>query len=147
MSGGLPTKLVRDQGRESYDDPPWYLPSGPLVPAVDRPPAGDQAQSRRAWRAWTVWPPALLTPGLLGFSLLMDFVIELSSCFDSCEPMGQVDVSASVDLVAGAATLWLLGAGMLMPARRRAITLTCWGMCAAAAWRILLLTVTVVMTP
>jgi hypothetical protein len=136
MSGGLPTKLVRDQGRESYDDPPWYLPPGPLVPAVDRPPAGDQAQLR-VWRAWTVWPPALLTLGLLGLSLLGDFVMELSSCLDSCEPMGPVEVSAALDAVAGAATLWLLGAGMLMPARRRAITLTCWGMCAAVAWRIL----------
>lgn len=34
MSAGLPTKLVRDDGHESYDPPPdWPPPEGDLVPA------------------------------------------------------------------------------------------------------------------
>jgi hypothetical protein len=35
FSAGLPTKLVRDSGRESYDPPPdGPFPDGELVPAV-----------------------------------------------------------------------------------------------------------------
>ena len=103
MSGGQPTSLVRDEGEESFDDPPWYGPPGPLAPAAVRPPAGNQAQRRRVWRAWTVWPPALLTLGLVGLSLLQDLVAEMFNCFDSCEPMGWVGVSVAVDIVTGAA--------------------------------------------
>ena len=65
-------------------------------------------------------------------SLLQDLAAEMFDCFDSCEPMGWVGVSVAADLVTGAATVWLLAAGMLRPTWRRAVTLACWGLCLAA---------------
>jgi hypothetical protein len=132
VSGGQLTDLVRDQGRESFDDSLSYRPPGPFVPAAGRTLAGHQAQRRRLWRAWTVWPPALLTLGLVAWSLLQDMVAEMFNCFDSCEPMGWVDVSVAVDVVTGAAAVWLLAAGMLRPTWRRGVTLACWGLCLVA---------------
>lgn len=96
------------------------------------PLAGDQAQRRRVWRAWTVCLPASLTLGLVGWSLLQDMVAEMFNCFDSCEPMGWVRVSVAVGIVTGAATVWLLVAGLLRPTWRRGVTLACWGLCMAA---------------
>jgi hypothetical protein len=128
MSGGQPTNLVRDQGKESFDEPPWCGPPGPLLPAAVRPLAGNQAERRRVWRAWTVWPPALLTLGLVGWSLLQDMVAEMFNCFDSCEPMRWVGVSVAADIVTGAAAGWLLAAGLLKPTWRRGVTLASWGL-------------------
>jgi hypothetical protein len=66
VSGGKPTNLVRDQGIESYDEPPQDRM--PLYPRGR--PAGEQLPWARAgrqwrrpgeWRSWTVWLPGLLT--------------------------------------------------------------------------------------
>jgi hypothetical protein len=83
FSAGQPTRLVRDQGVESYDEPPpseLPLPPdlsddagpGQLADArfsssgivVSRPITRMAAANRkpaRNWRYWTVWPPCLLT--------------------------------------------------------------------------------------
>lgn len=132
VSDGQPTNLVRDHGQESFDDSRWYGPPGPLVPAAVRPLAGNQAQRRRVWRAWTVWLPALLTLGLVGWSLLQDMVAEMFNCFDSCQSMRWIGVSVAANIVTGAIAVWLLTAGMLKPTWRRGITLACWGLCLVA---------------
>jgi len=50
MSAGLPTKLVRDDGHESYDPPPDRLvPEGDLVPAEQA--AGDATDGSDLRRA------------------------------------------------------------------------------------------------
>jgi hypothetical protein len=46
--------------------------------------------------------------------------------------MGWVGVSVAVAIVTGAATVWLLAAGLLKPTWRRGVTLACWGLCLAA---------------
>jgi hypothetical protein len=58
FSAGLATKLVRDQGRESYDPPPDIaLPDSPLIPATVRahadahPEAAQPTDSERMRRA------------------------------------------------------------------------------------------------
>jgi len=49
FSGGQPTKLVRDGGRESYDPPPDLPLPGPPEPSVaDHSPAPTAADLRRA---------------------------------------------------------------------------------------------------
>ena len=83
LSRGRPTRLVRDQGAESYDEPPGDLPAPPdsadeadrgeltrarllasrIVPAASRAPAASRLPVRN-WRYWTVWPPCLLTLAL-----------------------------------------------------------------------------------
>jgi hypothetical protein len=47
FSAGQPTKLVRDNGNESYDPPPFEIWAGPLVP-VEEPAGGDATDLRRA---------------------------------------------------------------------------------------------------
>jgi hypothetical protein len=83
FSAGRPTRLVRDHGVESYDEPPSHEAS--LLPglpdeagpgqladarfpssgiAVSRPITRVAAGNRKPahnWRYWTVWPPCLLT--------------------------------------------------------------------------------------
>ena len=46
FSDGKATRLVRDMGTESYDDPPSWEPVESLVPVPPRP--GDNTDSRRA---------------------------------------------------------------------------------------------------
>jgi len=46
FSDGRPTRLVRDEGVESYDDPPSSEPVEPLVPVPSHP--GDNTDTRRA---------------------------------------------------------------------------------------------------
>jgi hypothetical protein len=46
VSDGRPTKLVRDEGAESYDDPPPQDPPMPLVPVPPNP--GDSDDTKRA---------------------------------------------------------------------------------------------------
>ncbi len=46
FSDGRPTKLVRDEGAESYDDPPTGDPPMPLVPVPPNP--GDSSDTKRA---------------------------------------------------------------------------------------------------
>ena len=53
MSAGSPTKLVRDGGVESYDDPPDEEPSQPATMIVEDPPPGAD-DLRRADEAETV---------------------------------------------------------------------------------------------
>jgi hypothetical protein len=49
FSAGLPTKLVRDQGRESYDPPPDApLPDCPLIPAIPREDADERSEATQA---------------------------------------------------------------------------------------------------
>jgi hypothetical protein len=49
FSAGVATKLVRDNGGESYDPPPGRpLPEGDLIPAVTTDGAGDGDDQRRA---------------------------------------------------------------------------------------------------
>ena len=65
FSDGQPTTLVRDQGRESYDEPPQDRPpQDRMLPSPCGRPAGQQvppAREGRAGQSWTVWLPGMLT--------------------------------------------------------------------------------------
>jgi hypothetical protein len=138
MSGGQPTKLVRDQGRESFDEPPSDGAPGPLAPAAGELPAALQAQPRQMWGAWTVWLPSLLTLALLGLTLLTGAFADVPSCLDTCHPMPWASVSTGAGIAAGLVTICLLPAGVRSPARRRRITLVCWDMFLSLAILLLL---------
>jgi hypothetical protein len=56
MSAGSPTKLVRDSGVESYDDPPHEEPSQAATRIVEEPPPGTD-DLRRADEAETEGQP------------------------------------------------------------------------------------------
>ncbi len=74
FSGGIPTKLVRDDGQESYDEPPdTPLPETDLVPAesagqgdrsdllradaISNEPSSAEAAESAAFNVWsTGWP-------------------------------------------------------------------------------------------
>jgi hypothetical protein len=63
FSDGKPTNLVRDQGTESYDEPPKDRPP-PYPrgrPAGEQPPPTGVGRAGREWQSWTVWLPGLLT--------------------------------------------------------------------------------------
>ena len=105
FSDGKPSSLVRDQGAESYDDPPHGRPS-----AYPRErPAGEQLPPVRAVRAgthyplWAAWLPGLLTIAVWGFFWRSPFF---------------VDVLALV--------VALLAAAVGAPRWRPAITVTSW---------------------
>jgi hypothetical protein len=74
FSGGEPTKLVRDRGVESYNEPPPGRLPGPLVPAGTAPPPDGPARFPAPdWPFWTIIPPCLLTVlvAALGFELAL----------------------------------------------------------------------------
>ena len=68
FSDGQPTKLVRDQGVESDDEPPPRAPPLPLVPVAENQ-EGDSSDLQRADEPKKEWPnPVDASAGLgIGF--------------------------------------------------------------------------------
>lgn len=103
FSGGRPTSLVRDQGAESYDEPPQDR----LPPYPRERSAGEQLPPARAGtesQSWTVWLPGLLT--LAGW------------CFFFWQTPFFIIVAMPV--------IALLVAGLRIPGWRPAIAITLW---------------------
>jgi len=139
FSHGTPTKLVRDQGIESYDEPPRELAPGqlPLGPEGGsspqwagqhdpRSPAGGQewpARERKSWPWWTVVLPGVPALAMSGFVLLIAGIASAMACMDTCMPALQARAStaATVDAFVLAAIVVLLAAGLAVPAARRVI--------------------------
>ncbi len=69
MSDGVPTKLVRDNGVESYEDPPdgeWTVTPTPIVEDVPPDPSRGDAmreQMREAGQFGATWGSHMPSPG------------------------------------------------------------------------------------
>jgi hypothetical protein len=105
FSGGQPTNLVRDQGTESYDEPPQerLLPSPHSSPPDEELPSARAGREWRPWRWWTV-----VLPGLLAIAVWFVFLLWFA-------------------FLPEILALTLLVAGLCWPGWRRTIAVTLWG--------------------
>jgi hypothetical protein len=126
FSDGRPTNLVRDQGTESYDEPPrdWLPPDPRGRPAGEpRPPAW----ADREWRWWTVCLPGLLALAVAGLSLMYSGLAAGLGCMDGCYPFSEGrSVGTAGEVVLAIAGVALLAAGLTMPDWRRPIASALW---------------------
>jgi hypothetical protein len=99
----------------------------PLSPVPPLSPPG-------SWRAWTVWPPCLLTFPVLGVYILGAFISAALNCVDTCvhRSMGWVALAFSCEFILAITALVLLVTGVRRPARRRVIVAAAWAVCALA---------------
>ena len=149
FSGGEPTSLVRDQGVESFDEPPrGQLPPGPpgreeppqegLPPHPPGPPGGQQPPARagRRWNGWTVGLPGLLALAIAGFLSLLAAVASAMSCMDTCQNPAGPDPSAlaveQFEFIVFIAAGVLLAGGLVIPPWRRGIAAALWAAIALA---------------
>jgi hypothetical protein len=153
FSGGEPTRLVRDQGAESYDEPPpWQPPLYPLVQAEAprepspyyRPrPAGEMLwpePKHPVWRWWTVCVPGVLALAVSGFLVVAAGLAAvmgqlMDNCNDTCgdpAPSSEPQVVALQELILFVMVLALFTFGMAVPARRRVFALALWAAIALA---------------
>jgi hypothetical protein len=148
FSAGQPTRLVRDKGAESYDEPPDAQPELRVSP--------DQADSRqlararllssrvvaaanhkptRNWRYWTVWPPCLLTMALSVLAVIVGS-ISLANKPVATGPAASIGSGGSLTewilldltglIIAGVAAIVVLYAAADRQVSRRACALTGW---------------------
>jgi hypothetical protein len=140
FSEGEPTRLVRDQGTESYDEPPrGQLPLSPVgreppegrLPPYPPGPAGKQerpAWAGSGWPWWTVCLPGLPAIAISCFLAFVAAVASALSCFDTCNPRAEARASdaAGQAFIIAIVTFALLVAGLAAPARRRVFTAALW---------------------
>jgi hypothetical protein len=153
VSGGEPTRLVRDQGTESYDEPPPGPP--PLIPfgrdeaprepsPYYRPrPASElrwPASGLREWRWWTVCLPGVLAVAVSGFLFVAAGLATvmgeaMDNCNDTCgdpAPSSKAPAIALQELILLVIVLALFTVGMAVPARRRVVAFALWAAIALA---------------
>jgi hypothetical protein len=148
FSEGRPTRLVRDQGAESYDEPPTDEPrTAPGAPAHE-----DQGQLARArllysridwaasrnpprnWRYWTVLPPCLLTLALSCLAIIFGSIslsakpsgAGLTASVGAGSLVGWVLLDLAGLVVAGVAAVVILFAAADRQVSRRACALAGW---------------------
>jgi hypothetical protein len=142
VSGGEPTRLVRDRGVESHDEPPPGRPPGPLVPAGTAPPSdGPVRFPAPDWPFWTIIPPCLLA--VLGAAL--GIVLALAGA--ALSSLASEGVSGYVPPNGGLIAAGIVGGFTAMVATfflamsgwpRRVAVLTAWGIVLLqAGWIIL----------
>jgi hypothetical protein len=156
FSDGQPTRLVRDQGVEIYDEPPpgdlpapaGEVPAGPVSSeqaglASARLLSGRiaaNAEPARNWRYWTAWPPCLLT---LALAVLVAIGLISSPMNGSVpgqegvgsnpgNPAGWILLMEAGLIVATIAAIVVLYAGADRHVNRRACALAGWVIAALA---------------
>jgi hypothetical protein len=122
FSSGRPTSLVRDQGAESYDEPPGdsLLPFPVEREAGEQLPSAPTGRTRAKWRAWAAWLPDLLAAEWPAWTVWLPGLLTLA--FWGSLAFGQ----ASLFIVAVILIIGPLAAGLAIPAWRPGMAAILW---------------------
>ena len=140
FSDGKPTRLVRDEGVESYDAPPQEPPR-PRTPAVGQLVTdGGPGRTPTTWPSWTLWLPFWLTLPVAGLFILFVIIgasLNSGNCFDVCGGSpgypGWAPPAAFGEAALAVIIMILLGTGLHRFSHRRTLVLVSWVVCALAS--------------